>query len=84
MSRRPLACLWALVAAAIALCALASPAFADYIPFGTLQWTRCVTTTDLLAHDDPVSLWFERMLDLYDGLGRRARRPISSAQGVSA
>ena len=60
----------------------ASPAFADYIPFGTLQWARCVTTYDLLAADDPVGLWFERMLDLYDGLGRRARRPVP--QGVSA
>jgi len=58
------------------------PAFADYIPFGALQWTRCVTTYDLLAPDDPVSLWFERMLDLYDGLGRHAPRPLSQGQGV--
>jgi glutathione S-transferase len=55
-----------------------TPGFADYIPFGTLQWTRCVTTYDLLAPDDPVSLWFERMLDLYDGLGRSAPRPLSN------
>ncbi len=54
-----------------------TPSFADYIPFGTLQWTRCVTTYDLLAPDDPVSHWFERMLDLYDGLGRSAPRPIA-------
>jgi glutathione S-transferase len=55
-----------------------APAFADYIPFGTLQWVRCVTSYDLLAPDDAVSLWFTRMLDLYDGLGRRAPRPLSS------
>ena len=59
-----------------------APAFADYIPFGALQWARCVTTYDLLAPDDPVGLWFARMLDLYDGLGRRAKRP--AAQGASA
>ena len=53
-----------------------APSFADYIPFGTLQWVRCVTSTDLLAPEDPVSLWFERMLDLYDGLGRSAPRPL--------
>jgi glutathione S-transferase len=60
-----------------------APSFADYIPFGTLQWVRCVTSTELLAADDPVSLWFERMLDLYDGLGRLAPRPASS-QGAKA
>jgi glutathione S-transferase len=59
-----------------------APAFADYIPFGTLQWVRCVTSHDLLAPDDPVSHWFTRMLDLYDGLGRRAPRP--SPQGAKA
>lgn len=57
-----------------------APSFADYIPFGTLQWVRCVTSYDLLAPDDPVSLWFERMLDLYDGLGRLAPRPHSGAK----
>lgn len=60
-----------------------SPSFADYIPFGTLQWVRCVTSYELLAADDPVSLWFARMLDLYDGLGRLAPRPVSP-QGAKA
>lgn len=47
-----------------------SPLFADYILFGALQWARVVSPKQLLATDDPVRDWFERCLDLYDGIGR--------------
>jgi glutathione S-transferase len=47
-----------------------SPLFADYIVFGALQWVRLVSTARLLDKDDAVTDWFERCLDLYDGLGR--------------
>lgn len=49
------------------------PAYADYTLFSVFQWARSVSTTPLL--DDPqdsLYLWRERMLDLYDGLARRA------------
>ncbi|MFB2551147.1 glutathione S-transferase family protein [Ensifer soli] len=47
-----------------------SPLFSDYIVFGALQWARITSPLKLLAGDDPVSAWFERCLDLYQGLGR--------------
>jgi len=47
-----------------------SPLFADYIVFGALQWARVTSSAKLLEADDPVQDWFERCLDLYDGLGR--------------
>jgi glutathione S-transferase len=50
-----------------------APSYADYILFGTLQWPRCVSRFELLGSDDPVAGWRERMLDLFDGLGRRAK-----------
>ncbi len=50
-----------------------APSYADYILFGTLQWPRCVSRFELLATDDPVAGWRERMLDLFDELGRRAK-----------
>jgi glutathione S-transferase len=51
----------------------ASPLFADYIVFGALQWARIVSPFQMLADEDPVAAWFERCLDLYDGLGRSTR-----------
>lgn len=47
-----------------------SPLYADYLLFGALQWARVISPVKLVAHDDPVYPWFERCLDLYDGLGR--------------
>lgn len=47
-----------------------SPLFADYIPFGALQWLRITTGSIHLAEDDPARLWFERCLDLYEGQAR--------------
>ena len=48
-----------------------TPLFADYILFGALQWMRVTAGPPPLAEDDSVMHWFERCLDLYDGLGRR-------------
>ena len=51
-----------------------APSYADCIIAGTLMWPRCVSRFPVLAQDDPVAAWFERMLDLYGGLGRAALR----------
>lgn len=50
----------------------AAPAYADYLPFGALQWARMMSPLRLLEDDDPVLAWFGRCLDLFGGLGRRA------------
>jgi glutathione S-transferase len=51
----------------------AAPSYADHIIGGTLMWPRCASRFTLLAPDDPVAAWFERLLDLYGGVGRQAR-----------
>ncbi len=48
------------------------PLYADYLVFGSLQWARAISPFRLLEEDDPVRDWFERCLDLFDGLGRNA------------
>ncbi|WP_057461500.1 glutathione S-transferase family protein [Pseudovibrio sp. POLY-S9] len=45
---------------------------ADYVLFGTLQWCKVCCPDPILAPSDPVNLWFERMLDLHDYMGRKA------------
>ncbi len=47
-----------------------TPLFADYIVFGALQWARVASTARLIDPSDSVSTWFDRCLDLHDGLGR--------------
>jgi glutathione S-transferase len=47
-----------------------SPLYPDYIVFGAFQWVRVMSPFQTLAKDDPVSAWFERLLDLHGGLGR--------------
>jgi len=59
----------------------ATPAGADYIVFGCFMWARCVSSADLVSNADPVHAWLERMLDLHDGLGRRAMR-ITDVEGA--
>jgi hypothetical protein len=64
-----------------------TPAYADYIIFGAFQWAGAISDFEVLAADDPVRIWRGRMLDLFDGLARRAPRstpkkrpsPIGSA-----
>jgi glutathione S-transferase len=48
-----------------------APVYADHILFGVLQWARVVSTATVLEADDVVAAWFERVLDLYDGVGRK-------------
>jgi len=55
-----------------------APTYADYIMFGTLQWPRCASRFEVLAVDDPVAEWRERMLDLFDGMGRWAPRAATA------
>ena len=50
-----------------------TPAFADYILFGAFQWARAMSPIRLLEPDDPLYAWRERMLDLHDGLARKAK-----------
>jgi glutathione S-transferase len=49
------------------------PAWADYTVFGAFQWARCVSPIKLLAEDDPIYRWRDSMLDLFDGLARKAK-----------
>ena len=51
----------------------AAPTYADYILFGLLQWARVVSPTKVLEDGDVVAAWFERVLDLHDGIGRKER-----------
>jgi glutathione S-transferase len=46
------------------------PLYADYAVFGAFQWARCVSPFQLLADDDPIRAWRDRLLDAFDGLGR--------------
>jgi glutathione S-transferase len=46
------------------------PMYADHAIFGPFQWARCTSQFQLLADDDPLRIWFERMLGAYGGLAR--------------
>ena len=50
----------------------AAPNYADYIVFGAFQWARVVSPFKLLAEDDPVYAWRERLLDAFDGMARKS------------
>lgn len=50
-----------------------SPLFADYVVFGPLQWLRTSTTRDVMPKDSRVAEWFDRLLDMHEGLGRNAQ-----------
>ena len=47
-----------------------TPAYADYIIFGAFQWARVTSPLQIVNADDPIHPWRERMLDLFDELGR--------------
>lgn len=49
-----------------------APAFADYCLFGVFMWLRSVSAAKVLDESDNVYAWRERMLDLFDGLARKA------------
>ena len=46
------------------------PSFSDYALFGTLMWARISSPFELLAEDDPLWAWRERLLDAHDGAAR--------------
>ena len=49
------------------------PAYPDYVLLGAFLWARIGSPLELLEKDDPVHAWRERMLDLFDGMGRKAK-----------
>jgi glutathione S-transferase len=49
------------------------PAYPDYALIGAFLWARTVSPLSLLEADDPVQTWRERMFDLFDGMGRKAK-----------
>jgi glutathione S-transferase len=49
-----------------------TPAYGDYILFGSLQWLRLTSPLPIIAPDDPIHGWRERLLDLFDGYARAA------------
>jgi glutathione S-transferase len=50
----------------------AAPNYADYIVFGAFQWARVVSPFKLLAENDPVFAWREKLLDAFDGMARKS------------
>src|SRR6266852_1331053 len=49
-----------------------APNYADYIVFGGFQWARVVSPFRLLAENDPVHAWREKLLDAFDGMARKS------------
>lgn len=45
-----------------------TPLYPDYISFSVFMWARAVSPWPVILPDDPVYVWRERMLDLFDGL----------------
>ena len=54
------------------------PLFVDYVVFGALQWLRMTCTHDVMPKDNAVAAWFDRLLDMYDGIGRAAPTVLKS------
>jgi glutathione S-transferase len=46
------------------------PAYADYILFSVFQWARVMSPQEVLAPEDPLCAWRERILDLFGGFAR--------------
>ena len=46
------------------------PCYADYTLFSVFQWARIVSPVSILPADDPLQVWFERILALHDGYAR--------------
>lgn len=47
-----------------------APAYGDYILFSLFQWARVMSPVQILTGDEPLALWRERLLDLYDAFAR--------------
>ncbi|MEQ1929555.1 MAG: glutathione S-transferase N-terminal domain-containing protein [Parvularculaceae bacterium] len=52
-----------------------TPNLCDYAVMGPLMWQRTATAKDFYEAPPPVAAWRERMLDLFDGYARKAKRP---------
>jgi glutathione S-transferase len=50
-----------------------NPAYPDYALVGAFLWAHIASPLAVLEPDDPVHAWRERMLDLFDGMGRAAK-----------
>ena len=64
-----------------------TPAYADYALFGTFMWARITSPYPLLADDDTVFAWREKMLDLFGGMARNAptaKRKCATKPGGTA
>ncbi|MCH2047783.1 MAG: glutathione S-transferase family protein [Trichodesmium sp. ALOHA_ZT_67] len=48
-----------------------TPNYADYLVFSTFQFARAMSPKKLLETSDPVYAWREKMLDLFDCIGRK-------------
>lgn len=48
----------------------AQPAYADYILFSVFQWARIMSPMEVLAPEDPLCAWRERVLDLHGAFAR--------------
>ena len=51
-----------------------TPNLSDYTVFGVFMWQRTVTSETLYETPQAVGAWTERMLDLFDGYGRKAKQ----------
>ncbi|MFO1158201.1 MAG: glutathione S-transferase N-terminal domain-containing protein [Reyranellaceae bacterium] len=51
----------------------ACAAYPDYALAGSFLWAHIASPLVLLEGDDPLYAWRERMLDLFDGMGREAK-----------
>ena len=47
-----------------------SPLYGDYALFGTCKFLELCSSLVIFPEDDPISKWYERMLDLFDGYAR--------------
>ncbi|PCH48120.1 MAG: beta-aryl ether-cleaving protein [Hyphomicrobiales bacterium] len=56
-----------------------TPLFADYVVFGPLQWLRVSASHDVMPKEGAVADWFARLLDMYDGIGRKASAGFTAA-----
>lgn len=49
-----------------------APNYADYIVFGGFQWARAISSFQLLAKDDAIYAWRDKLLDAFGGMARRS------------
>ena len=62
----------------------ACAAYPDYALAGSFLWAHIASPLVLLEGDDPLYAWRERMLDLFDGMGREAKgRKLPSCQSAT-